>query len=106
MEAFWEAVEAQIKELESAKNAADVVRILSRERNPYGHDTISADGFFAGSGGDESVEGALTEAGWEIVWYQANYYYCMRAPDGSSITYVEGDIYIGDRPPIAEGREE
>lgn len=107
-DAFWKAVEAQLKELESAKTAADVVRILSRERNPYGHETIAADGFFAGGGGDDSVEAALDEAGWVHVWREAEYYWCMRAPDGSHVTYVEGDIYLGNpknqRPP-AEGEE-
>jgi hypothetical protein len=97
---FWAKVAAQLKELESAKGADDVARILSRERNPYGREwdgqaggTI---GFFAGSGGDGTVAGALRTAGWDYVWSAASYHWCMAAPDGSMITYVEGDIYAGN----------
>lgn len=101
LDGFWEAIEAQLTELKSAKNAEDVVRILSLEREPLGLACGSADGFFAGSGGDGSVEGALDEAGWIHVWREAAYYYCMKAPeDGSTVTYVEGDIYVGNRPPL------
>jgi len=94
---FWEAIDAQLRELQSARTAADVVRILSPERNPYGPDSTSAAGFFAGSGGDDTVQDALTTAGGDYQWYEARYHFCMRAPDGSTITYVEGDIYRGDR---------
>jgi hypothetical protein len=57
----------------------------------------SADGFFAGSGGDESVLGALLSAGWAVAWAEASYHYAVTASDGSAITYVEGDIYRGNR---------
>jgi hypothetical protein len=99
-DAFWDVIDAQLQELQSAKTATDVVRILSQERNPYGPGTSSAAGFFAGSGGDDTIEDALSAAGWEHAWYKAHYHFCMRAPDGSFITYVEGDIYLGnDRAP-------
>lgn len=97
LDGFWEAIEAQLKELKSAKNADDVLRILAQDRNPYGPDhNTSGRGFFAGSGGDDSVEDALDVAGWTHVWRKAHYHWCMRAPDGSEITYVEGDIYPGN----------
>lgn len=94
---FWAAVKAQLAELESAKSADDVIRILSNETNPLGPGSSAGDGFFAGSGGDDSVWDALYEAGWTQVWAEAAYFYVMRAPDGSMITYIEGDIYRGDR---------
>jgi hypothetical protein len=96
---FWAVIRAQLTELESAQSADDVIRILSLERNPYGYgaEISSADGFFAGSGGDDTVAEALETAGWTTVWTRAAYYYAMRAPDGSLITYIEGDIYKGDR---------
>jgi len=93
---FWAVIDAQLEELRSASSAADVVRILSQDRNPCGPGTSSAPGFFAGSGGDGTVDDALSDAGWDYVWSQACFHFCMRAPDGSSITYVEGDIYLGD----------
>lgn len=92
---FWQTVKGQLTELESAASADDVVRILSKERNPYRHDTIQGDGFFAGGGGDDTVREALRTAGWSTIWSAASYWYAMRAPDGSEITYVEGDIYKG-----------
>lgn len=98
---FWSAVAAQLKELESAKTADDVIRILGPDRNPYGPNWDGMDGaaagFFAGSGGDGTVREALAAAGWEVVWSRAWYWYAMQAPDGAVITYVEGDIYRGDR---------
>ncbi|MGW5773128.1 hypothetical protein ACWEVY_28750 [Streptomyces longwoodensis] len=101
---FWTAVRAQLKELKSAKSADDVIRILSPERNPYriedpNWDGIdgAAQGFFAGSGGEDTVDEALDEAGWRYLWSRANYWWAMQAPDGSVITYVEGDVYRGDR---------
>ncbi|WP_326827440.1 hypothetical protein [Streptomyces sp. NBC_01751] len=93
---FWIAVRAQLTELETAKSANEVVTILSAERNPYGHESIAADGFFAGGDGD-NMRDVLEEAGWGFLWSRASYWYAMQAPDGSVITYVEGDIYLGDR---------
>jgi hypothetical protein len=95
---FWAKVAAQLKELRSATTADAVVAILSHERNPYGPGvSTEGDGFFAGSGGDDTVYEALMEAGWVPIWYMAAYHYALRAPDGTAITYVEGDIYIGNR---------
>lgn len=96
---FWTVIAEQHKELESARCANDVIRILSHDRNPYGPhwDGAAGDGFFAGSGGDKTVSEALRTAGWTTVWEESSIYYTMRAPDGSRITYCEGDIYRGDR---------
>ena len=95
MNKFWEAIAQQITELQTAKSADDVLRILATERVPFGGGEGSGDGFFAGSGGDDSVFGALLTAGWRTAWCEASYHYAMTAPDGSGITYVEGDIYRG-----------
>lgn len=87
---FWAKIDAQLGELRTAKTAADVLRILAvRDHN--------SPAFFAGSGGDATVDDALSGAGWRYVWSEANYHWAMRAPDGSEITYVEGDIYPGSR---------
>lgn len=90
MRDFWAMVDAQLKELESARTADDVIRILASGG-------CAGEAFFGGSGGDESVWDALCEAGWTQIWAEAHYYYAMRAPDGSAITYIEGDIYRGDQ---------
>lgn len=98
LDSFWSVIDDQIKELRTAANADDVLCILANERNPYGGSS-AGDGFFAGSGGDASVQEALGDAGWRVIWSEASYYYVMKAPDGSAITYIEGDIYRGDRAP-------
>jgi hypothetical protein len=93
-DSFWAAIDAQLKELTNAACADDVIRIL-------GGAASSGDAFFAGSGGDGSVEGALDEAGWTHAWREAHYHWAMRSPNGDGITYVEGDIYRGvQKPPL------
>jgi hypothetical protein len=94
--AFWAHIGAQLEEAGTAGSAADVLRIFAHENDPYGegHNT-GVPAFFAGSGGDDSLYEALSDAGWEPVWWKAGYWWCMKAPDGSAVTYVEGDIYEG-----------
>ncbi|MFJ9234397.1 hypothetical protein ACIRJ3_05355 [Streptomyces anulatus] len=82
-------IDAQLKELESAKGADDVIRILGGSGSGEAH--------FAGSGGDGTVRASLFTAGWELVWQEADYFWVMKASDGSMITYIEGDIYRGDK---------
>lgn len=89
---FWEAIAAQLQQARTARSADDVIRIFQPPS--------SADAFFAGSGGDDSLESALDDAGWTHTWRVAHYYWSMQTPDGSEITYIEGDIYRGNRPPI------
>jgi hypothetical protein len=93
---FWATIDAQLKEASTAATADDVLRIFATARNPYGDAHITgAPGFFAGSGGDDTLMDALYAAGWSLVWAEASYHWAMRAPDGSGITYVEGDLYSG-----------
>lgn len=92
---FWTVVGEQTEELRQATSAAAVLAIVSHERNPYGAGTGCGDGFFAGEGGD--MWEALTSAGWRVLWSNADYHWCMSAPDSSEITYVEGDVYEGNQ---------
>lgn len=92
---FWAAIAEQLAELRTARSAEDVLPTLPPD---YGDGGV--DGYFGGSGGDDSVYAALTDAGWSIAWFKASYYYALTAPDGQSgITYVEGDIYRGVQAP-------
>ena len=90
MNDFWAHIDSQISQLRTAKTADEVLAICPP--------TTVADGagFFAGSGGDATVLDALREAGWTVVDWRATYYWCAQAPDGSLITYVEGDLYQGN----------
>jgi hypothetical protein len=95
---FWAAIDRQLTELTRAGTAADVLNILATEGNPYGDPHISsAPAFFAGGGGDGAVMGSLLAAGWRVTWSEASYYWTMTAPDGSQITYCEGDVWSGGR---------
>ena len=102
-DSFWTLIEAQLTELKTAATADDVCRILSFARNPQGEGDAGSTchGFFAGSGGDGTVQDSLLCAGWSLVWAEASYYYVMRAPGGSLLTYIEGDVYKGDRRPVS-----
>jgi len=91
MDEFWKAIDTQLELLKKAKSADDVLAILPRIPG-----TSSGDGFFAGGGGDGDVASSLSEAGWTMARYKAHYYWCMQAPNGDLITYVEGDIYRGN----------
>lgn len=109
---FRTTIREQLGELRTAKTADDVTRILAHDRNPYRslpgsvETTGTGDGYYAG-GDAGDVWDALDDAGWEQVWSspkpgEGHCYYVMRAPDGSVITYIEGDIYRGDKRPKNE----
>lgn len=89
---FWAAIDAQLEQLKTAQTADDVMRIC-----PTVPGLSSSEGFFGGSGGDGSVEEALEAAGWTHVRRDAHYYWCMRAPNGDKITYIEGDLERGNQ---------
>lgn len=86
--AFWQNVDRQLTLLRTAKSASEVVDILGTDS-----ELSTAPAFFGGSGGDGTVRESLVTAGWQIVWSQASYYWAAQAPDGSHVTYIEGDIY-------------
>ena len=93
---FWATIDRQLGQATKAASASDVLRIFATADNPYGDPHISgAPGFFAGGGGDATLRGALSEAGWRLAWSRASYHWAMTAPDGTGITYVEGDLYLG-----------
>ena len=96
LDAFWEMIDQQIKLLEKAQTADEVIAILPNVLGEVDFPASGADGFFMGSGGDQSVREALNEAGWRTTWSEASYYYVIQAPNGDKITYIEGDIYKGD----------
>lgn len=95
LDGFWAEIEAQLQRLTLARTADDVIEALGGAKA-----ASSGDAFFAGSGGDGSVESALDEAGWTHIWRVAHYYWAMRSPTGDAVTYVEGDVFRGDQKPI------
>lgn len=91
MSGFWAVIDNQLDRLRDAKTAQDVVDIIGKVPG-----VGVGDAFFAGGGGDRCPDDVLIlEAGWQDVWREAPYHWCIEAPDGTRITYVEGDIFLG-----------
>jgi hypothetical protein len=89
----------QIRKLTMAVNAAEVAEILAWENTELGIPLNDADGYFAAEDGTAVAWRALKDAGWVTPWSGGKDHYVMRAPDGSTITYNEGSVYLGDRRP-------
>lgn len=96
-QAFWESVGSALDEIEKAPDVDQVIDVLIRYFAEDWSHGCAGDAFFPGSGGDRQLNEALRHAGWEIVWAKAPYYYVARDPSGQLLTYIEGDVYRGDR---------
>ncbi len=88
LDGFWESVDAGLAAARKAKSAQEVVAIFGGGSQ--------GDGFFAGGDGDDLMD-ALFDAGWKSVQIDAPYLWCLQAPDGSMLTYVEGDLFLGNQ---------
>ncbi len=85
---FWTRLEQGCQELKGVQTVADVVRICY---DRWGRS--SEDAFFPGGCGDTELLPILLDAGWSPVWFNAEYYWAARQPDGQAgLTYIEGDI--------------
>jgi hypothetical protein len=105
---FWQQIDAQLDRIETEKpDTFDGVRAILLDTqyaavvddvNLNGVRTFGPDAaFFAGSGGDRSLWGALHTAGWARVWSGASYYYMVQHPiTAETLTYCEGDVLRGD----------
>lgn len=92
MSDFRSTVDALLVKLCAAKTVDEVMVICAKEPE------ISAgEGFWIADG--DAMLGALYNAGWQCVEYRAVYHWCLRAPDGSLLTYTEGDLDRGNNLP-------
>lgn len=93
MSEFWDQVDAALGRVEKATTVDEVIEILKES-----FDTSAGDAFFPGSGGDRQLLDALYEApNWRLIWAEAEYYYVASDQAGNLLTYIEGDVYRGDR---------
>lgn len=93
---FWAAIDVALDEIENTSSVDEVIDILNRHfAEEWAHAT-DGEAFFPGSGGERQLDDALNR-GWSIVWSEAPYYYVARDPAGGLLTYIEGDVYRGDR---------
>lgn len=94
LDTYWTDYDATLRRVATERPAtfADLKPILDAFQPPS-----SGDAFFPG-GGDDDLMGALTAAGWVVIWARASYFYAARHPDsGAVLTYIEGDVYEGNR---------
>jgi hypothetical protein len=90
---FWVNVDACLDSLATARTSDAVISILSN----HFPERSAGDAFFGGSGGDRQLWDSLKLAGWTKVWAEASYHYVAKSSAGELITYIEGDVYRGDR---------
>lgn len=105
---FWPQIDHQLTRIASqSPDTFDGVREILLDPayddivadvNLNGQRTFDSDSaFFAGSGGDATLAGALHCAGWRIISSGASYYYTMAHPDtNETLMYIEGDVVRGD----------
>jgi len=98
---FWESVGRSLDEIAKVSTVEEVIEVLNRYfAQDWSHAT-SGTAFFPGSGGDRQLTEGLRAAGFTVVWAEASYYYVARDRQGAYLTYMEGDVYRGDRRPQA-----
>lgn len=97
LDMFWKNVDAQLDHIEKVKpvTASHVIEIMNEYSSPS-----SGQAFFAGSGGDRQLLDSIRKAGWEVVRFQAIYYWVAQHPvTREKLTYIEGDVFEGDTMP-------
>lgn len=88
---FWENVDAALVGAQRSKTADELIAALNEQHPPS-----SGAAFFAGSGGDHQLIGALDRTYWKVHSVEADYHWkAVSKIDGSQIEYVEGDVYRG-----------
>lgn len=86
---FWDQVDAALAGARTAKTADELIAALNEHHPPS-----SGAAFFAGSGGDHQLIGALDRTYWKVHSVEADYHWqAVSNVDGSHIEYVEGDVY-------------
>ncbi|OKH70836.1 hypothetical protein EB72_24900 [Mycobacterium sp. SWH-M1] len=91
MDRYWANYDACLDRVAAdGQSAQAVLGILKDHFEPS-----SGDAFFP-DGADRTLLGSLDEAGWSGVWVRAAYHWCMRSPAGDELTFVEGDVYLGN----------
>lgn len=89
---FWENVDAALVGARRSRTADELIAALNEQHPPS-----SGAAFFAGSGGDHQLIGALDRTYWKVHSVEADYHWqAVSKVDGSQIEYVEGDVYRRD----------
>lgn len=96
LDTFWKAYESATRELAAVTTVDQVIEVCYRH---FGKS--SGDAFYPGGSGDVELLSVLQDTGWNPLWVNAYYYFCVRQPDGKdAFTYIEGDIVRGVQKPM------
>lgn len=85
---FWATVAQYLNTVQVATDAESVVataRTMFKDDQPAN----SRHAFFPGSGGNEQLVEALSDAGWQVTFLEGGYHYTATAPNGTELTYIE-----------------
>jgi hypothetical protein len=90
LDGFWAGYDATLARVrdERPTTLEALAKILNAFQPP------SSGTCFFGNNADETIGGALYDAGWDVR-YRAAYLWEAQSPTGEWIHYVEGDIYPG-----------
>lgn len=99
---FWDTITAQLDAIatgpaDTFDKVRDALNDLHGSTDPYLPPAKGPNAaFFAGSGGDATLNEALSRAGWRLSWAEANYYWeATHSTTGEVLTYIEGDVIRG-----------
>ncbi len=89
---FWDEIKQVLAVAAQAKTADELIAAV---RTGPDQSAGSGDAFFAGSGGDDQLIGAVRASGhWAIDRIEYDYWWkAVSKVDGSAIEYIEGDLY-------------
>lgn len=100
IDTYWNqlATEREVLAQRKPSTSAEVVAIL-KEHDPMSVE-LTEDAFYSGANDGGSLAEDLEPAGWGYAWSESDCYYVLRHEGtGDSLTYIEGDVYAGDRRP-------
>lgn len=94
LDAYWDNVTTALDKIRDNGDTVDAVMTILKEHFA----PSSTEAFCDGSGGDRGLIDVLTSerTDWELVWYDANYYWCVQDAAGDRLSYIEGDVERGN----------
>lgn len=98
---FWNDVDDYLARVRTCNTVAEIIDLtgdLFAAEAPY----AAGDAFFPGSGGDDQLYWALNDS-WTRRAIDGDTFFVATDYRGQSFTYIDGDLYHGDRSPRLAG---
>lgn len=90
MTSFWSHLTHQTTTMRHAHSVSEVLQTFRGTDHP----SDAGDGFYDGDAG--TLWGALVGAGWTPSWSTDAHCWCLIAPTGEPLTFIDGELYRGD----------